>query len=253
MRFGAALDVRFEQTVPQFVDRLAGLGLDHVELRQGYLDTHPAAPLPRELRRLGDERDVTYTAHAPFRGVNLASVHEPLRRAAVGVVTDALDRALAAGAGGVTVHAGSVPARYPDRVHERAREQAVRSVRACAQHADSIGVHCCVENQRQKASQVRFTETPERLAGFLDAVDVDTPYLGVTVDVGHAKVTGVAPEAFADRFGDRVRIAHLHDNDGDHDSHEPLPDFRAVAERLGAPYNVLEMKSITDIERCVRE
>lgn len=253
MRFGATLDVRFDESVPAFADRLGDLGLDHIELRQGYLDTHPAAPSPRRLRAIREDKDITYTAHAPFRGVNLASVHEPLRQAAVDVVTDALDRALAAGVAGVTIHAGSVPARYPDRVHERGREQAVRSVRACAEHADSRGVHCCVENQRRKPSQVRFTETPDRMGRFLDAVDIQSPYLGITVDVGHAKVTGVAPERFADRFGDRVRIAHLHDNDGDHDTHEPLPEFRAVADRVGAPYNVLEMKSIADIERCVRE
>ena len=239
--------------MPEFAAFLADLGLDHVELRQGYLDVHPADPRLRELRAIAEERDLTYTLHAPFRGSNLANHHEPLRRAAVEAVKDTLDRAQAIGAGGVVVHAGSIPRRYPERVQNLAREQAVRSIRECARHADDIGVHCCVENQRRKDSAVRFTETPERMADFLADVGVDSEYLAVTVDVGHAKVTGVEPARFADRFGDRIRIVHLHDNDGEHDAHEPLPAFRAVGRDLGAPFNVLEMKSLADIERCVGE
>jgi sugar phosphate isomerase/epimerase len=245
------MDLRFEETVEEFVGFLDGLGLDHVELRQGYRDAHPEAPSPRELRALAERTDVTYTFHAPFRGANLANLTESLRRAAVGAVTDTLDAAYAAGAGAVVVHAGSVPRRYPERVQARARRQAVRSVRECARHADDVGIPLCVENQRRKPSQVRYTETPERMAALFEDVGVDSPYLGVTVDVGHAKVTGVDPEGFAERFGDRVRVAHLHDNDGTADSHDPLPGYGAVAERLGAAYNVLEMKSLADVEACV--
>jgi sugar phosphate isomerase/epimerase len=73
----------------------------------------------------------------------------------------------------------------------------------------------------------------------------------VTVDVGHAKVTGVDPAAFVERFGDRVRVCHLHDNDGTADQHEVLHEYESVADRIGAEYNVLEMKSLADVERCV--
>jgi sugar phosphate isomerase/epimerase len=251
VRYGASLDLRFEQPVAEFVEFLDGLGLDHVEIRQGYLDVTPDAPTPGDLVDLAAAADVTYAVHAPFRDTNLANLNEPLRRAAVAAVNRSLEWALAADAGAVVVHAGSVPRRYPDRVQERARRQAVRSVRECARHADDLGVPLCVENQRRKAAHRRYTETPERLGAFLDAVDVDSEYLGVTVDVGHAKATGVEVEAFVDRFGDRIRVAHLHDNDGTGDHHAALPTYEAVAGRVGAAYNVLEMKSLADIERCV--
>lgn len=251
MRYGAALDLRFEETADEFAGFLGDLGLDHVELRQGYLDVHPDAPTPRELRDLAATDDVTYTFHAPFRDANLGNLNEPLRRAAVEGVKHTLDTAVAAGAGAVVVHGGSVPRRYPDRVQAHARRQAVRSLRECARHADDLGMALCVENQRWKPGQVRNTETPERLAAFLGEIDVDSEYLGVAVDVGHAKVTGVDVDGFVERFGDRIRVAHLHDNDGTADRHEPLPGYEAVAERIGAEYNVLEMKSLADIERCV--
>jgi sugar phosphate isomerase/epimerase len=251
MQFGAALDLRFEESVEAFVDALSRLGLDHVEVRQGYLDVHPDAPSPRELRELAARTDVTYTFHAPFRDANPGNFNEPLRRAVVDGVKRTLDGAVAAGAAAVVVHGGSVPRRYPDRLREFARGQAVRSIRECALYADDVGMHLCVENQRRKSARLRNTETPARLEAFLDEVDVDSEYLGVTVDVGHAKVTGVDVAEFVDAFGDRIRVAHLHDNDGTADQHEPLPEYQSVAERVGAPYNVLEMKSLADLERCV--
>ena len=251
MRYGAALDLRFGESVTEFVGFLADLGLNHVELRQGYLDVHPDAPTPRELAELAASTDVTYTFHAPFRDANLGNLNEPLRRATARRVKRTLDAAFAAGAGAVVVHGGSVPRRYPERVRAHARQQAVRSLRECAQHADDVGVHLCIENQRWKRARIRHTETPERLAAFLEEVDVDSEYLGVAVDVGHAKVTGVDPAAFVERFGDRIRVCHLHDNDGTADQHDVLPAYESTAARIGAEYNVLEMKSLEDIERCV--
>jgi sugar phosphate isomerase/epimerase len=251
VRFGASLDLRFTESVTEFVEFLVDLGLHHVELRQGYLDVDPEAPSPRELAELADSTGVTYTFHAPFRAANLGNLNEPLRRAAAEGVRRTLDAAVAAGAGAVVVHGGSVPRRYPDHVRRHSRRQAVRSLRECARHADDVGMPLCIENQRRKAAHLRNTETPARLASFLDEIDVDSDYLGVTLDVGHAKVTGVAVEEFVETFGDRIRVVHLHDNDGSGDHHDPLPEYERVAERIGAEYNVLEMKSLADVERCV--
>jgi sugar phosphate isomerase/epimerase len=251
MRVGASLGLRFEDTVEEFYAAIEGLGLNHVEVRQGYLDAHEDAPTPRRLRELRTSQEVSYTFHAPFREANLASLNDDLRRASVGAIRRALDDAAAAGAGAVVVHGGSVKRRYPDRVRKRARAYAVESLRACAHHADAVGVPLCVENQRRKEAEERFTETPDRLEALLEDVDIDSPYLGVTLDVGHAQITGVDPSTFVDRFGDRIRVCHLHDNDGRSDSHDPIEGFRTIAETVDAEYSVLEMKSLADVRRCV--
>jgi sugar phosphate isomerase/epimerase len=255
MRFGAALDLRFDESFETFVSFLRERGLDHVEIRQGYLDTHPDTPTAARVRQVARAHDVTVSLHAPYRDCNLGNLTERLRTATVDAVCGALDFAAEAGAVAVVVHGGSVRPRYPERVQRQSREQAVRSLRACAKHAAEVGVPLCVENQRDKSSTRRNTATPDRLAALLDDVsagaDVDVDFLRVTLDVGHAKVTGVEYETFVERFGDRITVAHLHDNDGTDDDHEPLPAFQSVGERVGAAYNVLEMKSLADIERCV--
>ncbi|WP_136592509.1 sugar phosphate isomerase/epimerase family protein [Salinigranum halophilum] len=249
MRFGAALDLRYDQSFEAFVAFLRDRDLSHVELRQGYLDTHPDAPSAARVRRVAAEADVTVTLHAPYRDCNLGNLNERLREATVEAVCNSLDFAAEAGAAAVVVHGGSVRPRYPERVQRQSRERAVRSLRTCGRYAEDVGVPLCVENQRDTSSKRRNTATPERLAALLDDVGVDS--VRVTLDVGHAKVAGVDYRAFVDRFGDRITVAHLHDNDGADDDHDPLPTFRSVGAAVGAPYNVLEMKSLADIERCV--
>ncbi len=64
-------------------------------------------------------------------------------------------------------------------------------------------------------------------------------------------LTTPVKERFVDRFGDRIHLVHLHDNDGKTDAHDPLPAFRSIGDDIGAPYNVLEMKSRTDIDRSL--
>jgi sugar phosphate isomerase/epimerase len=253
MRFGASLGVRFDDPVAEYVGFLADLGLSHVEIRQGYLDCNPVAADPGLLRDVVAETGVTLSVHAPHRDCNLANLTESLRRAAVEGVKRSLDLAAAAGAGAVVVHGGSVGRDYPDRVRSRARSQAVESLRACARHAADVEVPLCLENQRDKSGAHRFTATPARMRALRTDVGVDSPYFGVTLDVGHAKATGVDPARFVDRFGDDVRVVHLHDNDGTGDDHDPLPDFRDVARGTGADYGVLEMKSRADVRRCVEE
>ncbi len=84
----------------------------------------------------------------------------------------------------------------------------------------------------------------------LESVDVDDA-LGVTLDVGHARVNGFDWRTFADRFADRIHVVHLHDNDGVEDRHEPLVEYESICESVDAPYNVFEMKRVPDIERCL--
>jgi sugar phosphate isomerase/epimerase len=249
-RFGASADLRFDESVATLAERFTGLGLDHVELRAGYLAVGDA-PSPANLRAVAERYGVTYTVHAPHIDCTLSNLDEGLRRATVRAVTRSLDLAAAVDAGGVVVHGGSVTPRYPDRVNRREREAAVASLRECASHAREVGVPLCLENSRDKPDERRTTATPDRLAALLDDVDAAPEHLRVTLDVGHAKATGVDYRAFVDRFGDRIHVAHLHDNDGTGDDHDPLPGFRRVAREVGATYNVLEMKSLRDVERCV--
>ncbi|MFB6155379.1 MAG: sugar phosphate isomerase/epimerase family protein [Haloferacaceae archaeon] len=248
---GASYDVRYEESVAEFAAFLDGLGLSHVEIRAEALHAHPSPPTPRDLRELAESEGLTYTVHAPFRDVNPGSFNDDVRESAVEQTRRTLSDAAVAGAGAVVYHPGSVPARYPEYVREKARENALESLRELTAHAEAVGVPLCVENLRAKPGTVRHTSSVSEFEAFLDDAGVDSDYLGVTLDVGHAKVNGTDLGDFLDRFGDRVTVLHLHDNDGERDDHDPLPAYGEVVSRVAAPYNVLEMKSFEDVHRSV--
>ncbi|WP_330630186.1 sugar phosphate isomerase/epimerase family protein [Halocatena halophila] len=249
-RFGASLDVRFEESIAEFASFLEHHGLNHIEVRQGYVDVQDGdvlAPLENVLA----SRDFSVTFHAPHIDCAMGNRNERLRNAAVEGVKHTLDMATAVDAGGVVVHGGSSRVRYPAHVQARSREQALRSIEECTRYAADVGVPLCLENSRDKSSERRHTATPDRMAAFLSDLDIDSEYLRLTLDVGHAKASGVPYERFVDRFGDRIHVLHLHDNDGTADDHEPLSGYREIAAHVGATYNVLEMKALSDIAACV--
>lgn len=254
-RVGAAMDLRFEETVEEFLEFSADLGLEHVELKYEYLHGHPETPTMEELGELADAYDVTLTLHAPFRDWNLGSFNDASRAASSEQVTGALNDAATAGAGAVVVHGGSVPRRYPDWVKRKARRNARRSLVECVSHAAEVGVPLCLENQPRSEALERHTSTPDDLAVMVDAVDSEVDdnegRLNVTLDVGHARVNGIDWRTFRERFDDRITVVHLHDNDGSADQHRPHPDFEPIVDEIGAPYNVLELKEPADIVRSV--
>lgn len=248
---GAAMDIRFGATVAEFMRYVTDLGLDHVELKREYLAGHPDTPDPEGIRELSDRHGVSVTYHAPFRDWNLGSYDEVVRQHSVERVKRTIDDAADAGAEAVVVHGGSVPKRYPEWVREQARANARLSVAECAEYAQVLGVPLCLENQPIDEDRLRYTTTPADLASVLETVDVTPKYLGVTLDVGHANVNGEDWKAFVAAFGERIRVCHLHDNDGTADQHEPLPDHEPLVEAIPANHFVFEMKSLDDIAKSV--
>jgi len=247
MSLGASMDVRFGATVEEFVAYLVDLGLDHVELTAEYLQGHPDAPDPETVGEIVSSYGVSVTYHAPFRDWNLGSFNDASARASAQQVTRTLDAAATAGAGAVVVHGGSVPGRYPEWVREAARQNAVESLRTCARHAERVGVPLCLENQPVHGRRERHTAGPDALAATLDAVGVGPEALRITLDVGHASVNGTDWRVYPERFGDRIEVCHLHDNDGEADTHDPLTDYEPVVDAVGAPYNVFETKTAGDV------
>ena len=245
------MDVRFGVSVEEFIECLTDLSLDHLELKREYLEGHPDTPTAAELGDLADRYDVSITYHAPFRDWNVGSFNDHVRRASVEQVTESLDDAATAGAGAVVVHGGSVPNRYPEWVHQKAAANAQQSLVECAEYAREVGVPLCLENQPQSDTKRRYTTTPTDLADALAGVSVDPEVLGVTLDVGHAKANGYDWRDFVDRFGERIRVCHLHDNDGTGDHHDPLTDHQDIVETVPADYFVFEMKSVDDVAHCV--
>lgn len=181
-----------------------------------------------------------YHIHAPSRGVNIASLLEPIRRASVEVLTDCFAIAAEADAD-VVIHPG-----YFAWLEERdaATAQFGRSIAELSAAAREYSVRYYIENMGRW--DYFFLRTPSEL-----------PMIGevpLALDVGHAHQMGCLSE-----FLEYPAVHyHLHDNDGSADSHLPVGegsiDFRAVmnAVRRDGATPIVEVSTLEGVAESIR-
>jgi len=155
-----------------------------------------------------------FSIHAPFHGLNIASVFEPIRTASVGVITGCFAVAAEIGAP-VVLHPGYFAW---ENERELAGRQFKKSLRELSAASRELSVTFSFENM---GSMNFFNlRTPDDLA-----IIEDTSF---TLDVGHANLNRCLPGFLATPFSHM----HLHDNNGKQDSHSAVGegniDFRPV-------------------------
>jgi sugar phosphate isomerase/epimerase len=182
----------------------------------------------------------TIVLHAPFHGVNIASLFEPIRQASVKVTTDCFTTAAAAGAAGVVVH----PGYYAwEQEKNGADRQFRKSLRELNRAAREQGVTFWFENMgNMNFFNLRW---PQDLALIGKT--------GLALDTGHANLNGCLDAFLKTPF----RHMHVHDNTGKSDTHSAIGegsiDFGPVKkalERTGASA-VLEMKDFPSVARSL--
>ncbi|MDO5843978.1 MAG: sugar phosphate isomerase/epimerase family protein [Methanocorpusculum sp.] len=151
--------------------------------------------------KLLSEYDFKYSIHAPSRGVNIASVLEPIRRATVDVVKAMFPIASEFNAP-VVIHPGYFAW---ENEQETAKNALKKSLAEISASANDYGVRFFIENMGNWG--YFFLKTKE-----------DIPLLNgaeFCLDVGHANEVGVLDEFLKVKFSH----IHLHDNNGKKDSH----------------------------------
>jgi len=204
--FGISTFCLHDLPLPAALERLRGL-TDSVEIMDDgnhYLET--AEPLESHAFR--------YFFHSPSRGVNIASLREPIRRASVEVLSQCFAVAAEVDAP-VVVHPGYFAWKGE---RDAAIAQFGRSLADLKKAAADLSVTFYVENM--PAWDYFFLRFPDEIP-LIDSV-------GFALDVGHAHLNGCLPGF----LGQTLAHVHLHDNDGKTDSHDPVGkgtiDFRPV-------------------------
>ncbi len=194
--FGISTFCLHELPLPEALDRLQGL-TDTVEIMgdgNHFLET--AEPLGNHSFR--------YFIHSPSRGVNIASLREPIRRASVEVLSQCFAVAAEVDAP-VVVHPGYFAWKGE---REAAISQFRLSLHDLKQAAGDLSVTFYLENM--PAWDYFFLRFPEEL-----------PLLegqGLALDVGHASLNG----CLTGFLGHTLAHVHLHDNEGKADTHDPI-------------------------------
>jgi sugar phosphate isomerase/epimerase len=192
-----------------------------------------------------DSYGMQYQVHAPLSDVNIGSVHEPMRQAALNEVMQTVVMCHKLEIPLVTVHPGFIQGiAFLDR--GKAVEKTCESVRVLAEFSKKQSVEMVVENlpANINATCVMASELLEVLEG----TDVR-----ICFDMGHANTANQTDELLelVDRFGN----VHLHNNDGQWDQHNKVDDgsadIRKIVSALKRSYGGNMIIEATDLETGV--
>lgn len=175
-----------------------------------------------QVRVASGTTDMRFQVHAPLSDVNIGSVHEPMRRAAVAQVSDTISICRDLDIRMVTVHPGFIQGiAFLDR--SRALDKTKESVREIAACAREHSVEVVLENMPANINAT--CTTAQELLEVADGAG-----LRICFDMGHANTSGQTDALLAHvgRFGN----VHLHNNEGQWDQHNVVDDGTADLEKV---------------------
>jgi sugar phosphate isomerase/epimerase len=189
-----------------------------------------------------DSLGMRFQVHAPLSDVNIGSVHEPMRIAAVNEIKQTIMMCRQLEIPLVTIHPGFVQG-IAFLNKSKALEKTKESVKEIAAYALDQSVTVVVENL-----PANINATCTQADELLEAIEGSG--LGICFDMGHANTAGQIDEML--RLVDRFKNVHLHNNDGQWDQHNKVDDGSAdlskVASVLKKSYRGNIIIESTDLE-----
>ena len=210
-RFGLSTAHIRHSTPVEAIERCIELGLGAVE----FFTTEYTVDQCREIRSRCADAGLVADYHAPWGGENDLGLAPP--DVAFASLEKSVARAALMGAVHLTWHMGLYDAEAVDG-REKALTQAVETVRKIVPALQDTGVVLCLEDNTLCHDANALATEPRDFDVLFN--EVDSPFVGMTLDTGHAHVTGNT-RAYLELFGKRIHYFHLDDNDGFNDQHLP--------------------------------
>lgn len=235
LALGVSLSLSFEGRYEDLVDIAIANGLSWLEFKfdppfsfESYVDSVDAM----RIRRIGQERGIGYSMHAPYYEVNIGSLNDRIREASVDEVLRSVRLAEQLGCRYLTIHGGHIGKEVRREYLQLSQSLTMASLCAINSRCREAGITMCVENRNAASTDASKVGTrPEELAAMCSEIGDD---VGITLDIGHANVSGMDPLDFVLRTGpELIRLMHVHDNNGKADQHLPVGsgsiDFVGIA------------------------
>jgi sugar phosphate isomerase/epimerase len=191
------------------------------------------------LKEAAKSYNLTYSLHAPFADVNIASPVKPLLNASLKRLTQSLANANAIDAKMWVFHPGQrtgIGQFYPGADFK----QMCQSIEQLYAKAEEYGVNIALENL--PAKYWFLMNTPEE---FLKMYKETNLPIGITLDLGHANLEGQI-QPFFNQLADKIVHIHASNNDGSEDQHFGVEDgnidynwFAETLEKIGYDKSVI--------------
>lgn len=178
--------------------------------------------IAKDISYAKDSLGMSFQVHAAMSDVNIGSVYEPMRQAAVDEVKNTILMCRRLDIPLMTLHPGFVQGiAFLDRA--RAFEMTKRSIREIDPVAKEHSIVVALENM-----PTNINATCTTASELLDAIDGTE--IGVCFDMGHANTANQLDEML--KALPRFKNVHLHNNEGEWDQHNRIDDGTADLNRV---------------------
>ena len=230
MKIGASTLAGLKDELENSLRFIEGLGIEYAEL----LHQFPTEKIDTDLL---DSYALKYSIHAPFMDINIASLQTKSRIASLEQIKDSIDLAGRIDAEAVVVHPGSISflaRNFKDEVYRIANE----SIKEIGEYGQDLGVMVTFENM--PAFDTMIYSDIYDLNELLTSLD-----MSMTMDIGHANHAGFAADEI---YFDCIKHIHIHDNNGDDDSHLSLGEGSIELKDIVSNFEKKNYKGIYTIE-----
>ena len=169
---------------------------------------------------------------AKDNGIELFQAHAPMRFGRQDdkqIENDIYGSALACGAAGIpylVVHPIHTDISYGLKDYDAWKKRNLDMMRCLLPVLRDNNVYVCVENMYGKTPAAHtvcptFPSYPEHLADYIDSMNelAGEKRFYACLDTGHMVLSGISAEYAVKALGDRIRVLHIHDNNGKSDEH----------------------------------
>lgn len=252
MRIGLSMLFCLNKPLRSALKYISHIDIEHLEVVDEGL--HELNNRRTEIvKRFVRERGLSVSLHAPFADINIASTSPFIRNAIMRRLERSMRLSARLNPEYWVFHPG-VRSAISDIVPGLDWRINLDSVRSLLREARKYGVRIAIENTPKTFPfLIRYVEDLERFYEELGDEGLD---LGITLDVGHANICGQLDEIIK-IFRKKIVHVHLHDNNGDRDSHLGIGfgkiDWpRLIESLLSVGYNgALVIESISNIEESI--
>ena len=226
----------------EFLYECSNLGVKYIEIVKSY----PNHDIDYELIQ---SYDFKYSIHSPLIDMNIASLTDSIREASVNELKKSIDDAIKINTTNVVVHPGKISflgQPYEDYIYKLC----INSFKQIKEYSENTGVNPLIENM-PVIPGFMYTDL-KKLENTLENLD-----MYMTLDIGHAYTAEFNEN---DMYSPRVKHIHIHDNNGDDDSHLPLGEgsiqFNTIIDKYTKEnYDgiyILEANNIDSVKKSIK-
>jgi len=216
VKVGVSMLYCLGESFNRMVKRIGAMDTKYIEiLDDGTHDLNKARiALLKETQK---SLDLTYSLHAPFADINIASPVKPMLDASMKRLRESLANAHALDAKMWVFHPGQrtgIGQFYPNVDYKTM----FQSINELYTEAENYGVNIALENLPGK--YWFLMSTPQEFMRLYKETNLP---IGITLDLGHANLEGQI-KPFIDMLADKIVHVHASNNDGNDDQHNGVED-----------------------------